>query len=140
MLSRFRRPAASAALSLAVCATVLAFSASPGSATIVRGGRLASSVAGAPPVTTSEGVVTGLLAGSERAYLGIPYAAPPVGPLRWEPPAPHAPWSAPLQATHFGPHCPQPVTPFGTVSITEDCLYLNVFMPAQGAERRGGGP
>lgn len=140
MLSRFRRPAASAALSLAVCATVLAFSASPGSATIVRGGRLASSVAGAPPVTTSEGVVTGLLAGSERAYLGIPYAAPPVGPLRWEPPAPHAPWSAPLQATHFGPHCPQPVTPFGTVSITEDCLYLNVFMPAQGAERRGGRP
>jgi len=69
---------------------------------------------------TSEGV---------REFLGIPYAAPPVGNRRWRPPVPHAPWFAPLEATQFANHCPQPPSPFGSASVTEDCLFLNVFTP-----------
>jgi para-nitrobenzyl esterase len=62
-------------------------------------------------------------------YLGIPYAAPPVGALRWEPPHAAASWSGVRQATSFAPHCPQPASPFGVASTSEDCLYLNVFAP-----------
>jgi para-nitrobenzyl esterase len=69
---------------------------------------------------TSEGV---------REFLGIPYAAAPVGNLRWRPPVPHAPWFQPLDATHFANHCPQTPSPFGIASTTEDCLFLNVFTP-----------
>jgi para-nitrobenzyl esterase len=81
-------------------------------------------------VRTTSGPVTGFVSGNELKYLGIPYAAPPVGALRWKPPAPVAPWSAPLAATHFGPHCPQAASPFGKPSTTEACLVLNVFTPA----------
>jgi para-nitrobenzyl esterase len=80
-------------------------------------------------VHTTSGPVTGFVSGNELEYLGIPYAAPPVGALRWKPPAPVTPWSAPLAATHFGPHCPQAPSPFGKPSTTEACLFLNVFTP-----------
>src|ERR1700758_4724805 len=60
-----------------------------------------------------------------REFLGIPYAAPPVGNLRWRPPVPYAPWFAPLEATQFANNCPQPPSPFGRASVTEDCLFLN---------------
>jgi len=86
-------------------------------------------------VRTANGPVTGAVSGNELEYLGIPYAAPPVGQLRWRPPAPAAPWSAPLKATQFAPHCPQGPSPFGKVSISESCLFLNVFAPARGLER-----
>jgi para-nitrobenzyl esterase len=49
--------------------------------------------------------------------------------LRWRPPVPHAPWFAPLEATQFANHCAQPPSPFGIASVTEDCLFLNVFTP-----------
>jgi para-nitrobenzyl esterase len=49
--------------------------------------------------------------------------------LRWRPPVHHAPWFAPLEATQFANHCPQPPSPFGIASVTEDCLFLNVFTP-----------
>src|SRR5271156_264955 len=52
-------------------------------------------------VQTKSGPVTGVVSGNELEYLGIPYAAPPVGALRWKPPAPVAPWRSPLAATHF---------------------------------------
>jgi para-nitrobenzyl esterase len=64
-------------------------------------------------------------------FLGIPYAAPPVGNLRWRPPQPHARWHGPLDASAFANHCPQPLSFEGTPSVTEDCLYLNVFTPRQ---------
>lgn len=67
-----------------------------------------------------------------REFLGIPYAAAPVGNLRWRPPVPHAPWFSILDATQFANHCPQPATPFGRPSLTEDCLFLNVFTPGNG--------
>jgi para-nitrobenzyl esterase len=84
-----------------------------------------------PLVFTFSGPVRGsVTSAGVREFLGIPYAAPPVGNLRWRPPVAHAPWFQPLEATAFANHCPQPPTPFGRASITEDCLFLNVFTPS----------
>ena len=72
---------------------------------------------------------------------GVPYAAPPVGNLRWAPPEPASPWApAKLDATHFGPDCWQVVDPLlnplaDESHMSEDCLYLNVFTPAGHAVR-----
>jgi para-nitrobenzyl esterase len=80
-------------------------------------------------VTTTAGVVRGTAGASARSYLGIPYAAPPVGTLRWKAPAAVTAWTGERAATAFANHCPQGATPFGTASATEDCLYLNVYTP-----------
>ena len=91
---------------------------------------------GRGPVThTADGRVQGKAAGTMDEYLGIPYAAPPVGALRWQPPHPAAPWRGVRAATSFAPHCPQPSSPFGVASTSEDCLYLNVFAPADARAR-----
>ena len=83
-----------------------------------------------PLAFTFSGPVRGsVTSAGVREFLGIPYAAPPVGNLRWRPPVPHARWFAPLEATQFANHCPQPPSPFGRASVTEDCLFLNVFTP-----------
>jgi para-nitrobenzyl esterase len=79
---------------------------------------------------TADGLVQGQAAGTMDEYLGIPYAAPPVGALRWQPPRPAASWRGVREATALAPHCPQPASPFGVASTSEDCLYLNVFAPA----------
>jgi para-nitrobenzyl esterase len=81
-------------------------------------------------VVTAGGAVRGKTVGPADEFLGIPYAAPPVGALRWQPPQPPAPWPGIRQAVSFAPHCPQPVSAFGVASTSEDCLYLNVFTPA----------
>jgi para-nitrobenzyl esterase len=83
-----------------------------------------------PIAHTADGWVQGKTAGATAEYLGIPYAAPPVGALRWQPPHPAASWHGIREATSFAPHCPQPPSPFGVASTSEDCLYLNVFAPA----------
>jgi len=80
-------------------------------------------------VRTDKGPVRGVESPALNKYLGIPYAAPPVGDLRWRPPEPPARWHQPLDATGFANHCPQTASPFGFPSTTEDCLYLNVFTP-----------
>jgi para-nitrobenzyl esterase len=81
-------------------------------------------------VRTSTGDVQGLVTGGTRKFLGIPYAAPPVGDLRWRPPRDPNPWSKTLQATRFANTCPQPHRGvFAAPSDTEDCLYVNVFTP-----------
>jgi para-nitrobenzyl esterase len=79
---------------------------------------------------TANGAVRGLASGAVDEFLGLPYAAPPVGALRWQPPQPPASWSGVRDATAFAPHCPQPASPFGVASTSEDCLYLNVFTPS----------
>jgi para-nitrobenzyl esterase len=89
----------------------------------------------APIVRTADGSVRGETAGATAEYLGIPYAAPPVGALRWQPPRPVAPWPGVRQATSFGPHCAQPASPPSVGSTSEDCLYLNVFAPADARDR-----
>jgi para-nitrobenzyl esterase len=88
-------------------------------------------------VFTFDGLVRGTTTSAGvREFLGIPYAAPPVGELRWRPPVPHAPWFEPLDATHFANHCPQTFSPFGIASTTEDCLFLNVFTSDNGDVRQ----
>jgi Carboxylesterase type B len=97
---------------------------------------LGRQAAASGPVTgTANGPVRGLANGAVDEFLGIPYAAPPVGALRWQPPQPAASWSGVRDATQFAPHCPQPAGPFGQASTSENCLFLNVFTPSH---RRAG--
>ncbi len=77
----------------------------------------------------ADGDVQGELNGQTRQFLGIPYAAPPVGALRWRPPAPAIPWQGVLQANAFAPACAQLASIQGGASDNEDCLYLNVWTP-----------
>ena len=93
-----------------------------------------------PRITIQSGPIEGLLRGRHRAFLGIPYAKPPLGRLRFAAPEPPEPWSAVRDATRFGPASLQG-TPFavGTNAegpTSEDCLTLNVFMPASSGEKR----
>jgi para-nitrobenzyl esterase len=83
-----------------------------------------------PVVKTAEGRVRGFENHGVYTFLGVPYAAPPVGNLRWRPPAPVKKWADILDTTKFANTCPQvtELGPFaGPSSTTEDCLYLNVF-------------
>jgi para-nitrobenzyl esterase len=83
-------------------------------------------------VTIAYGTVQGTTrASGVRAFLGIPYAAPPVGKLRWMPPQPVKVWDGVRVCTSSGPWCPQPAPLFGneTGPQDEDCLYLNVWSP-----------
>ena len=84
---------------------------------------------GSPVVATDHGPIRGVAIEDMQAFRGIPYAAPPVGDLRWRPPQDAAPWNGVLDATQFRNHCPQNPSPYGIASQTEDCLYLNVFTP-----------
>jgi para-nitrobenzyl esterase len=74
-----------------------------------------------------------------RVFLGIPYTAPPVGPLRWREPQPALPWQGTLRATSLAPACVQPASPWQPDADpprqSEDCLYLNIWAPAEGAEK-----
>jgi para-nitrobenzyl esterase len=88
-------------------------------------------------VTVQSGIVQGKAQGAVRAFLGIPYAAPPVGHLRWQPPVPAAPWAGVRLATEFGPRPMQPTIYkdmiFRDPGCSEDCLSLNVWTPAKTA-------
>jgi para-nitrobenzyl esterase len=85
-------------------------------------------------VQTNAGVVQGISNGTVNEWLGIPYAAPPVGANRWRPPQPVTPWKGIRRAGRFAPDCIQ-LAALKTSEGSEDCLYLNVFAPA-GATRR----
>ncbi len=85
-----------------------------------------------PAAITESGLVTGASVDGVDRFLGIPYAAPPVGELRWRPPQPYGHFPGyKLAATQFGSECTQPAG-FGLPeSGSEDCLFLNVYMPQQ---------
>ena len=94
----------------------------------------ACSAHGAPSsVACSDGAVAvtgGCVRGDHGAFRGIPYAAPPVGALRWKPPAPVVPWTGTRDAITFGKSCPQlDDTIGGKLDTAEDCLTLNVWSP-----------
>lgn len=84
---------------------------------------------------TANGVLEGVVSadGRVRTFKGIPYAAPPVGPLRWKPPQPVTPWTGVRKAVDYGPRCMQ-TNVFSDMQFhddgpSEDCLYLNLWMP-----------
>ncbi|MGN6083705.1 carboxylesterase/lipase family protein [Trinickia sp.] len=101
---------------------------------------LDSPSAAPPAVGPRLELMTGTIAGANvnapprpvRAFLGIPYAAPPIGALRWQAPQPIARWSGIRQATQFAPRCmqhPNEKRPARASQMSEDCLYLNVWAP-----------
>jgi para-nitrobenzyl esterase len=102
-------------------------------------GVLALPLDAADPVKVEQGQLAGTTtpAPEVHVYKGIPYAAPPVGDLRWAPPKPPAPWKGVRAATAFGNACPQTPYPTGSVyfreaePMSEDCLYLNIWTVAQ---------
>jgi para-nitrobenzyl esterase len=78
------------------------------------------------------GTIEGVEQEGILTYKGIPFAAPPVGDLRWKAPAPLEPWTDVKKADAFGPGCMQPSNSMGnTAPVSEDCLYLNVWTPAK---------
>lgn len=100
--------------------------------------------AAAPRVQLAQGELVGTMQQGVRAFLGIPYAQPPVGALRWRPPQPAKAWQGTRDASGFGPNCMQPILlPRGPwtaefaigPSMAEDCLSLNVWAPAQPSAR-----
>lgn len=95
---------------------------------------LLASVAASPLVTIQSGPIIGARGADGRAvFRGVPYAAPPVGPLRWRPPAHPVRWTAPRDATRSAPGCPQVDYGWNHAAATpqsEDCLYLDVATPA----------
>ena len=94
---------------------------------------VASAASDAPVVQTKSGPVAGTVEGSLEVFRGIPYAAPPTGPLRFMPPSPVEPWTEVRDATKFGPACPQDPDPHEMAEGTptsENCLTLNVWTPS----------
>ncbi len=85
-------------------------------------------------VKVEGGRVEGVEENGITVFRGIPFAAPPVGELRWRPPQPVKKWDGVLKADKFAPACPQPQRSIpGTADpgTSEDCLYLNVWTPAR---------
>jgi para-nitrobenzyl esterase len=96
---------------------------------------ISSGAARGPIVTAPAGAVEGQSNGTLREFKGIPYASPPVGPLRWKPPVTMKPWPGVKPATEFGPACVQPKGRDGSIyaedigPTSEDCLTLNIWTP-----------
>src|SRR5687767_8087322 len=83
-------------------------------------------------VQTTTGSVKGIAKGTMVYYLGVPYAEPPVGKLRWHPPQPKRSWKTILDATEYRDHCIQfplnKVLQLGAlIGASEDCLFVNVY-------------
>ncbi len=108
---------------------------------------LATSAQAQNVVHVAQGEVSGIVDRDARAWLGIPFAAPPVGDLRWKPPVPASAWSGVRPANRFAASCQQVATPQGlgpwsheyetSDPVSEDCLYLNIWSPpAKSATKR----
>src|SRR6478609_2408061 len=100
-----------------------------------------------PEIRIHTGVLRGLIVGPKNdicVYKGIPFAAPPVGNLRWNPPRPPHAWQGVRDCFEFGPACPQPsIAPLilmpemvTNAHLSEDCLYLNIWAPTGRANQK----
>jgi para-nitrobenzyl esterase len=130
-----------------VLLTAAALTAGSGAGTAVAAGparaagrpAAAAGVRSAPLVVrTDKGAVRGTTVGDAREFLGIPYAAPPTGALRWRPPQPAARWQGLREATTPGDVCAQTgdiSTGIANTSTSEDCLFLNVYTPRTARSR-----
>jgi len=93
-------------------------------------------------VKTEGGAVSGTTTAGVRVFKGIPYAAPPVGDLRWRPPQALEPWSGVRDGSQYGAECPQTQYPNGSVytrpmrPLSEDCLFLNIWTTAKAGDKR----
>ena len=91
--------------------------------------------ADSPRADTRQGPVIGRMEEGVQAFKGLPYAAPPVGPLRWRPPQTPSGWDAPRPAMDNGAICIQPPSNgdpgVGPLPMSEDCLTVNVWTPAE---------
>ena len=105
------------------------------------GGTTTAARADAITVKTQQGKVQGktINEGKVKAFLGLPYAAPPVGKLRWKAPEPPAKWKGVRDAGKFGAHCAQGRVfddmVFQDAGPSEDCLFLNVYAPADSSQK-----
>jgi para-nitrobenzyl esterase len=102
---------------------------------------LGASAAPSPEqVRVAAGALKGVTADGVMSFKGVPFAAPPVGPLRWKPPQPVTPWTGVRPADRMGAICTQIYNPkdsgVGPLPMSEDCLTLNVFAPAERGRRR----
>jgi para-nitrobenzyl esterase len=91
-------------------------------------------------IKIDSGKLKGATANGVVSFKGIPYAAPPVGDLRWRPPQPVKPWTGVREATQYGADCmqnpfPGDAAPLG-VKPAEDCLYVNVWVPAKAPAKK----
>lgn len=94
-------------------------------------------------VKTDAGYVSGIKQDGIRVFLGIPFAASPVGDLRWKPPAPVQPWEGVKEANEYSATCPQAMKASAAslscspaLNMSENCLYLNVWTPAKSADEK----
>ena len=91
-------------------------------------------LAQSPMIETESGTISGVREAGLSVYKGIPFAAPPVGDLRWRAPVPVVPWTGKRKADAFAPACMQTgVSMPGEAppAVSEDCLYLNIWTPAK---------
>lgn len=110
----FRRVVQALAFATALCLTAPAFAQAP------------------PVVDAPAGKLRGENGANVRIFRGVPYARPPVGGLRWRPPAQPQRWPGVRDATRFGAACMQPASAFFKYpAVSEDCLFLNVWAPAE---------
>jgi para-nitrobenzyl esterase len=122
------RRAGRAAFAVALSAATLA--AAGGTADATLSASAGSALRASPVVHTEDGSVEGVAVAGGYAFRGLPYAAPPIGDLRWRPPQPPASWRGARDASQYAPSCPQPPNLFRPPGPeSEDCLYLNVSTP-----------
>jgi len=104
--------------------------------TLAAGAVAPAGIAVATPVEVEGGLVEGVVEGDLAVYKGVPFAAPPVGDLRWRPPQPVEGWSGSLEAKEYAPGCIASMGDPPPSGASEDCLYLNVWTPARSAAER----
>ncbi len=137
------RPLRSRVLLIAVVVVLVlplvACSSSEKIATTNNGQQTASNLL-SDPIKLDSGYVAGTVVGDPgkevHVYRSIPYAAPPVGDLRWKPPQPVEPWTGIKEVTTYGNMCPQNTASWVSGTVGEDCLTLNVFTPAKTTDEK----